>query len=347
MNRLADESSPYLRQHAANPVDWYPWGDAALARARDENRPILLSIGYAACHWCHVMAHESFEDADTARVMNEQFVNIKVDREERPDIDGIYMRAVQAMTGQGGWPMTVFLTPAGEPFWGGTYFPPEDRHGLPSFRRVLTAVANAYRERPDQIQQTVRAMRELYDTAGEFPPVGSLTPGTLETAFALLAQTFDTRSGGFGRAPKFPPTMVLEFLLTRWARTGSQESLDMARLTFARMSAGGIHDHVGGGFHRYAVDAYWLVPHFEKMLYDNALLARFGAHLWQATGDAAVRETTERILRWVAREMTSDCASRVSKGTKSMPVSRARSGLGWKVQPMTFMPIPFDSLAIC
>jgi len=306
MNRLADESSPYLRQHAANPVDWYPWGEAALARAREENRPILLSIGYAACHWCHVMAHESFEDPDTARVMNEHFVNIKVDREERPDLDGIYMRAVQAMTGSGGWPMTVFLTPAGEPFWGGTYFPPQDTHGLPSFRRVLTAVADAYRERPDQIRQTVNAMRELYDTAGEFPPVGSLSRGTLETAFALLAQTFDASNGGFGRAPKFPPTMALEFLLTRWARTGSQESLDIARLTFARMSAGGIHDHVGGGFHRYTVDAHWLVPHFEKMLYDNALLARLGAHLWQATGDAAVRETTENILRWVAREMTSE-----------------------------------------
>ena len=304
-NRLANETSPYLLQHAENPVDWYAWGSEALERAKSEDKPILLSIGYAACHWCHVMAHESFEDEETARLMNEKFVNIKVDREERPDIDGIYMQAVQAMTGHGGWPMTMFLTPAGEPFWGGTYFPPDERMGMPSFRRVLMAVADAYAARPDQIEKSVAAMRDLYETSARAVPAGTLTAVTLKRAVDGAAQTFDAEHGGFGRAPKFPPTMLLEFLLTQWARTGDEHARDMARDTFVRMANGGIHDQIGGGFHRYAVDSIWLVPHFEKMLYDNALLARFGAHLWQVTGEADVRATTEGILRWLSREMTS------------------------------------------
>jgi hypothetical protein len=304
-NRLALETSPYLRQHADNPVDWYAWGPEALERARNENKPILLSIGYAACHWCHVMAHESFEDERTAKLMNELFVNVKVDREERPDLDSIYMQAVQSMTGHGGWPMTVFLTPAGEPYWGGTYFPPDERMGMPSFRRVLVAVADAYMSRPDQVAKGVAAMRELYATSARTIPAGDLTRATLDRAYEVAAQTFDPANGGFGGAPKFPPTMLLEFLLAYWARTGDSRARDMARETFARMAAGGIHDHVGGGIHRYSVDAHWLVPHFEKMLYDNALLARFGAHLWQATHDDDIRVTTEGVLRWVAREMTS------------------------------------------
>lgn len=304
-NRLAGASSPYLRQHANNPVDWYPWGPEALARARELDRPILLSIGYAACHWCHVMERESFEDEQTARLMNEYFVNIKVDREERPDLDAIYMQAVQAMSGHGGWPMTVFLTPECEPFWGGTYFPPEDRHGLPSFRRVLTAVADAHRSRRDQVQRTAAAMRDLYETTASALPVGELSRSTLDRAADTTRRTYDAEFGGFGRAPKFPPTMLLEFLLSRSARVGDETALAMAHDTFLRMAEGGIHDHVGGGFHRYAVDREWLVPHFEKMLYDNALLARFGAHLWQATRDPFVKHVTENVLRWVAREMTS------------------------------------------
>jgi uncharacterized protein YyaL (SSP411 family) len=304
-NRLSSESSPYLRQHADNPVDWYPWGPDALAKARAENKPILLSIGYAACHWCHVMAHESFEDDATATIMNEHFVNIKVDREERPDLDSIYMQAVQSMTGHGGWPMTVFLTPAGEPFWGGTYFPPEDKMGMPSFRRVLGAVADAYKSRPDQVSKAVAAMQDLYETTSRSLPAGDLSRATLDRAFSAAAASHDAQFGGFGGAPKFPPTMLLEFLLTHWARTGNAQALHIAHDTFTAMASGGIHDHVGGGFHRYAVDRHWLVPHFEKMLYDNALLARLGAHLWQATHDDSVRFTVEGILRWLAREMTS------------------------------------------
>jgi uncharacterized protein YyaL (SSP411 family) len=304
-NRLAAESSPYLRQHAENPVDWYPWGPEALEKSRAENKPILLSIGYAACHWCHVMAHESFEDDSTAAVMNKFFVNIKVDREERPDLDSIYMQAVQSMTGHGGWPMTVFLTPAGEPFWGGTYFPPDDRMGMPSFKRVLAAVADAYASRPDQVTKAVSAMRDLYETTSRSLPAGELSRATLDRAFSAASASYDAQFGGFGGAPKFPPTMLLEFLLTRWARTGDAQALHIAHDTFNAMAAGGIHDHAGGGFHRYTVDRHWLVPHFEKMLYDNALLARFGAHLWQATHDDNVQRAVEGILRWLSREMTS------------------------------------------
>ena len=305
-NRLASETSPYLAQHADNPVDWYPWGDEALARARAEDRPILLSIGYAACHWCHVMAHESFEDPETARVMNELFVNIKVDREERPDLDSIYMQATQAMTGHGGWPMTVFLRPDTVPFYTGTYFPPADRQGMPSFRRVLHAVADAYRSRRSSVDEAAERMRELYaNTAVPATSTGRFTAQTLDRAYRAIAQRYDGRNGGFDGAPKFPQTMTLDFLLRYWRRTGTDYALDMAATSFRKMARGGIYDHLGGGFHRYAVDAVWLVPHFEKMLYDNALLARLGTHLWQATRDPEMRRVTEETIDWVAREMTS------------------------------------------
>jgi uncharacterized protein YyaL (SSP411 family) len=305
-NRLANETSPYLVQHAENPVDWYPWGEEALERSRREDKPILLSIGYAACHWCHVMAHESFEDEETARLMNERFVNIKVDREERPDLDSIYMQATQAMTGHGGWPMTVFLTPDTLPFYTGTYFPPDDRPGHPSFRKVLQAVADAYQTRRGSVDEAAARMRELYaSTSAPTRSTGQLTATTLERAYRTIAQRFDARNGGFDGAPKFPQAMTLDFLLRYWRRTGTEYALEMAVTSFRKMARGGIYDHLGGGFHRYAVDAIWLVPHFEKMLYDNALLSRLGVHLWQATHDDEVRRVTEETIDWVAREMTS------------------------------------------
>ncbi|MDE3126712.1 MAG: thioredoxin domain-containing protein [Gemmatimonadota bacterium] len=304
-NRLAGETSPYLLQHAGNPVDWRPWGPEALERARREDRPILLSIGYAACHWCHVMAHESFENEATARLMNDRFVCIKVDREERPDLDAIYMQAVQALTGHGGWPMTVFLTPDGEPFYGGTYYPPEDRHGLPSFRRVLDAVADAYANRRDDVRTTVATLRRIYDTGVAAPDAaGAVAPELLDRAFRVMAMEYDVRHGGFRGAPKFPQAMALETALIQWARTGEPFPLDVAMKSFRAMARGGIYDQLGGGFARYSTDAVWLVPHFEKMLYDNALLARLGVHLWQATRDEEVRRVTEETFRWVAREMT-------------------------------------------
>jgi uncharacterized protein YyaL (SSP411 family) len=305
-NHLAGETSPYLLQHAHNPVDWWPWGAEALERARAEHKPILLSIGYAACHWCHVMERESFEDEATAAQMNEQFVCIKVDREERPDLDAIYMQATQAMTGHGGWPMTVFLTPDGEPFYAGTYFPPDERHGMPSFRRVLAGVADAWQNRQESVARTTASMRELYAASTERTRVsGPLDENLLVRAVAALRMQFEPRHGGFGGAPKFPPTMTLDFALRSWARTGEPETLHMVTHTFRRMARGGIYDQVGGGFARYSVDAYWLVPHFEKMLYDNALLVRLGAALWQATRDEEVRRVTEETLGWLAREMTS------------------------------------------
>ena len=304
-NKLAEETSPYLLQHAENPVDWYPWGQEALDRARQEDKPILLSIGYSSCHWCHVMAHESFEDEATAKVMNDLFINIKVDREERPDLDAIYMQAVQAMTGHGGWPMTMFLTPFGEPFYGGTYYPPEDRQGMPSFRRVLESVADAYRNKPDAVAQTSRQLVALYDSAKtRARSEGAITPRVLDLAYRGIAQKFDVRHAGFDAAPKFPPTMTLDFLLRYWRRTGAEYALQMTRETFRAMARGGIYDQIGGGFHRYSVDTIWLVPHFEKMLYDNALLVRLGAHLWQATRDDEVRRVTVETIGWVAREMT-------------------------------------------
>jgi uncharacterized protein YyaL (SSP411 family) len=305
-NHLASETSPYLLQHAENPVDWWPWCEEALALARRERKPILLSIGYAACHWCHVMERESFEDDETAALMNEHFVSIKVDREERPDLDAIYMQATQAMTGHGGWPMTVFLTPEGEPFYAGTYFPPEDRHGMPSFQRVLRGVADAWANRQDSVTHTTSSMRELYAASTERTrATGVLDEQLFSRVMSALVQRYDPRAGGFDAAPKFPPTMVLDFLLRQWARTGEAQALEMVTHTFRRMARGGIHDQVGGGFARYSVDGQWLVPHFEKMLYDNALLIRLGSHLWQATRDVEFRRVTEDTVGWVAREMTS------------------------------------------
>ena len=304
MNRLASETSPYLLQHAHNPVDWYPWGDEALDRARREDKPILLSIGYAACHWCHVMERESFEDDATARVMNEHFINIKVDREERPDLDGIYMSAVQAMTGHGGWPMTMFLTPDGVPFFGGTYFPPEDRMGMPSFRRVLVGVADAYRTRREEVLRSGEQLKSIYVAAATAPrSTGPLSPALLERAWRSIAQRYDARQGGFEGAPKFPQAMALDFSLRYWRRTAESHALEIATHSFRRMARGGIYDQIGGGFHRYAVDAVWLVPHFEKMLYDNALLSRLGVHLWQATRDDETRRVTEETIDWAIREM--------------------------------------------
>ncbi len=303
-NRLINEASPYLRQHADDPVDWYPWGPEAFERAKREDKPILLSIGYAACHWCHVMERESFEDPETARIMNEHFINIKVDREERPDIDAIYMEAVQAMTGQGGWPLTVFLTPEGVPFYGGTYFPPTDRHGLPSFKRVLLAVAEAYRTRKDEIQDLV-AQTRAYLQAHPAPATVDLGPALLDQALETLAQQFDPVSGGFGGAPKFPQATVLEFLLRSDHRTGRPAVRQMLTLTLDHMARGGLYDQVGGGFHRYAVDARWLVPHFEKMLYDNAQLAAVYLLAHQVTGQPFYRQIAEETLAFVARELTS------------------------------------------
>jgi uncharacterized protein len=305
-NRLAHETSPYLLQHANNPVDWYSWGPEALDRARSENRPILLSIGYAACHWCHVMEHESFEDRATAALMNERFVNIKVDREERPDLDAIYMQAVQAMTGHGGWPMTVFLTPDGVPFYGGTYFPKDDRHGMPSFTRILTTVSDAYRAKPADIARTAESVREMYRVTIEpTRSAGPLSAELLDGAYRALSQRYDELDGGFDGAPKFPQTMSLDFLLRYWARRDVENALAIVSHSFKQMARGGIYDQVGGGFARYSVDAQWLVPHFEKMLYDNALLIRLGAHLWQATEDTEVRRVVEETIDWAIREMRS------------------------------------------
>ncbi len=304
-NRLAGETSPYLLQHRYNPVDWYPWGEEALARARAEDRPILLSVGYSACHWCHVMERESFEDAETAALMNEHFVNIKVDREERPDVDAIYMQAVQAMTGHGGWPMTVFLTPDGVPFYGGTYFPPADRHGLPSFRRVLRSMAELYREQRGRVQEAGRELLEHLRQAERLQAGGELLTGeVLHQAFRQLRAEFDPRHGGLGRAPKFPQPMTWDFVLRYWRRTGDPDALAMVRLTLDRMARGGMYDQLGGGFHRYAVDTAWLVPHFEKMLYDQSQLALLYLHAWLATGEAEYRRIAEETLDYVVREMT-------------------------------------------
>jgi uncharacterized protein YyaL (SSP411 family) len=323
-NRLIHETSPYLLQHAYNPVDWYPWGAEALDRASKEDKPILLSIGYSSCHWCHVMAHESFENDDVARLMNEHFVSIKVDREERPDLDALYMEAVQALTGSGGWPMTVFLTPDGAPFYGGTYFPPVDRYNMPAFPKVLRAIADLYRNRRDEVERQAQAFREHYaeqSEAGLELPVGfvaaeaSVSKDVLGAAANKLVEQIDRVHGGFGRAPKFPHPMGLEFLLrvaTRARSTATAETLDgvdpalMERvtLTLDKMAAGGIYDQIGGGFHRYSTDAIWLVPHFEKMLYDNALLAPVYLHAWQFTGEARYRRVCEETLDYVLREMT-------------------------------------------
>jgi uncharacterized protein YyaL (SSP411 family) len=297
MNLLAQETSPYLLQHADNPVDWHPWGEEALGRARAEGKPLLVSIGYSSCHWCHVMERESFADEATASLMNELYVSVKVDREERPDVDAVYMDAVVALTGQGGWPLTVFLTPDGEPFFGGTYFPPEPRHGLPSFRQVLRAVADAYRERPEDVAAQAEALVGALRRAAETEPSREpLTEALLAEAERVLISQLDPRWGGFGHAPKFPPASALEFLLRRRA-------LDPVLLTLDGMAAGGMHDLVGGGFHRYSVDAQWLVPHFEKMLYDNALLVPPYLHAWLLTGEERYREAAERTLDYMVREL--------------------------------------------
>ncbi len=296
-NRLAEETSPYLLQHRDNPVDWYPWGKEALARARAEDRPILLSVGYSACHWCHVMERESFEDAETAAYMNEHFVNVKVDREERPDVDALYMEAVQTISGQGGWPMTVFLDPEGVPFYGGTYFPPDEGRGMPSFSMVMEAVVDAFENKRDEIHERAPQMRARLGAIGEVEPAAeSPRSAALTEAIARLRSSADTERGGFGGAPKFPPASALELLLARDERQIVEKTLDA-------MLAGGIYDQLGGGFARYAVDAIWLVPQFEKMLYDNALLARAYLHGWQALGHERYRRVSEETLDWALREM--------------------------------------------
>ncbi|MER6392891.1 thioredoxin domain-containing protein [Streptomyces sp. NPDC059382] len=304
MNRLAGVTSPYLLQHADNPVDWWPWTPEAFEEARRRDVPVLLSVGYSACHWCHVMAHESFEDELTAAYMNEHFVNVKVDREERPDIDAVYMEAVQAATGQGGWPMTVFLNAEAEPFYFGTYFPPEPRHGMPSFTQVLEGVRTAWVGRPDEVAEVAsRITRDLSERQLDYGKAEA--PGPEEAARALLALTreYDSTRGGFGGAPKFPPSMVLEFLLRHHARTGSEGALQMAADTCEAMARGGVYDQLGGGFARYSVDREWVVPHFEKMLYDNALLCRVYAHLWRATGSELARRVALETADFMVREL--------------------------------------------
>ncbi len=307
MNHLANETSPYLRQHAENPVDWYPWSEEALALARAENRPILLSVGYSACHWCHVMAHESFEHEPTAALMNSLYVNIKVDREERPDLDDIYMQAVQALSrGHGGWPMTVFLLPDGRPFYGGTYYPREPRGGMPSFQQVLLAVNDAYKNRREDVEKmaadlTQSLQRDLLGIGGL---ASDLSAELLDAAYEKMAASFDEQHGGFEGAPKFPQPMNLEFLLRTYARTGEDDALEHVLFTLRQMARGGIYDQIGGGFHRYSVDAVWLVPHFEKMLYDNAQLSRIYLHAWQLSHDDFFKTIAEEIYDYVLREMT-------------------------------------------
>jgi uncharacterized protein YyaL (SSP411 family) len=304
-NHLIKETSPYLLQHAHNPVDWYAWGPEAFQKARQEDKPILLSIGYSACHWCHVMAHESFEDEQIAELMNKHFVNIKVDREERPDLDQIYMNAVQMMTHHGGWPMTVFLTPDAAPFYGGTYFPPEDRYNMPGFPRVLISMAEAYRERRDDITETsVSIINELRRLSVAGSDKANVSRELLDAASSGIVRSYDSVNGGFGGAPKFPPAMVLEFLLRLDHRTGNKETLKMLSQTCRKMANGGIYDQLGGGFHRYSTDAKWLVPHFEKMLYDNALLSRLYLHYYQATHEEFARKIAEGTLDYVLRELT-------------------------------------------
>ncbi|MFF5634094.1 thioredoxin domain-containing protein [Streptomyces sp. NPDC012825] len=304
MNRLAGVTSPYLLQHADNPVDWWPWGPEAFEEAKRRDVPVLLSVGYSACHWCHVMAHESFEDDDTAVLINDNFVAVKVDREERPDVDAVYMEAVQAATGQGGWPMTVFLTPDAAPFYFGTYFPPEPRHGMPSFPEVLAGVRDAWAGRRGEVDEVAdRIVKELAGRSLAYG--GDGVPGEEDLAQALLGLTreYDATRGGFGGAPKFPPSMVLEFLLRHHARTGSEGALQMASDTCEAMARGGIYDQLGGGFARYAVDRTWTVPHFEKMLYDNALLCRVYAHLWKATGSDLARRVALETADFLVREL--------------------------------------------
>jgi len=304
-NRLINETSPYLLQHANNPVDWYPWGEEALERARSEDKPILLSIGYSACHWCHVMERESFEDETIAGLMNENFVSIKVDREERPDLDQVYMQAVQMLTGSGGWPMTVFLTPEGKPFYGGTYFPPDDRQGMPGFPRLLTSIAEAYSTNRGEVDRVTQQLTTQMSQSNQVPQGTSiLTVDILHQAYSSLATNFDYQNGGFGNAPKFPQPMTPEFLLRYYHHGYNPRALELVELTLEKMAYGGIYDQIGGGFHRYSTDPYWLVPHFEKMLYDNALLARLFLHTYLITGRALYRRVVEETLDYILREMT-------------------------------------------
>jgi uncharacterized protein YyaL (SSP411 family) len=306
-NSLASETSPYLLQHAENPVQWYPWGDAALRKAKAEDKPIFLSIGYSACHWCHVMAHESFEDERVAAILNQHFVSIKVDREERPDLDRIYMSAVQAMTGSGGWPMSVFMTPDGYPFYGGTYFPPTPRHGMPSFAQLLLGILEAWRsKRQDLIAGSERVAAAIgrQNVSENDPRSAQLSGETLASAAGNLAARFDRSRGGWGTAPKFPQPMAIEFLLRYYQTSDDEQAFSMVARTLEAMARGGMYDQVGGGFHRYSVDERWLTPHFERMLYDNAQLARVYLHAWQVTGNAFYRTITKEILDYVVREMT-------------------------------------------
>ncbi len=303
-NKLVSETSPYLLQHADNPVDWYPWGEEAFALAREQDKPILLSVGYAACHWCHVMAHESFEDEATAVVMNRHFVNVKVDREERPDVDSIYMNAIQALNGQGGWPMTVFLTPEGKPFYGGTYYPPVPRYSMPSFTQVLNSVANAWQTRRDEIENSADGIAEhLRETTLIGQQLSPANEALLDQALQGILGKFDAQDGGFSQAPKFPPSMTIEFLLRMAVQRDDRMALHMAEHTLTKMANGGMYDQLGGGFTRYSTDVKWLVPHFEKMLYDNALLARAYLHAYQITKNDFYRRIVEETLDFVAREM--------------------------------------------
>jgi uncharacterized protein YyaL (SSP411 family) len=315
MNRLANETSPYLLQHKNNPVDWYPWGEEAFTKARSDDKPIFLSIGYSACHWCHVMERESFENDAVAALLNENFVSIKVDREERPDVDSIYMQAVQMMSGHGGWPMSVFLLPDGGPFYAGTYFPPDDRHGMPGFRRVLVSIADAYRERRKDVGEAATEIQNALSATVRSQGDVTIDKDALERAAARIEQSYDPVFGGFGGAPKFPPSMALEFLMSGAPASAGDSSKRPAEAgapypgiivnTLTKMAHGGMYDQVGGGFHRYSVDARWLVPHFEKMLYDNALLARLYTRAWQWSRDPLFARITHEILGWVQREMTS------------------------------------------
>ena len=303
-NRLIHETSPYLLQHAHNPVDWYPWGEEAFERAKAEDKPVLVSIGYSACHWCHVMEHESFEDEATAALQNEHFVNIKVDMEERPDVDQIYMNFVQLTTGRGGWPMNVFLTPDKRPFFGGTYFPPSPRYGMASWQQILISIAEAYRNKRDELEHSANEIvGELRRLSIVDAATGGLSTDLLDQAFSSFSRTFDSVNGGFGGAPKFPPAMSLEFLFRYHHRTGDKKALSMVTHTLDKMACGGIYDQLGGGFHRYAVDAIWLVPHFEKMLYDNAQLIRIYLHAYQVTGDAFYKRIAIETLEYVRSEM--------------------------------------------
>ncbi|MDQ4130845.1 MAG: thioredoxin domain-containing protein, partial [Actinomycetota bacterium] len=304
-NRLAVETSPYLLQHRDNPVDWWPWGDEAFHEARRRDVPVFLSVGYSSCQWCHVMAHESFEDEEVARILNERFVPVKVDREERPDVDSVYMDAVAALTGRGGWPMSVFLTPDGRPFYGGTYWPKEDRLGLPGFVRVLESVSQAWRERREEVTSSAGRIAAAIAARTLTTAAGGADLSVADRAADLALRAWDRRFGGFGQAPKFPQAMTLEWLLERYLRTGeaAEELLACVTQSLDRMARGGLHDQVGGGFHRYSTDSHWLVPHFEKMLYDNALLARAYLHGWQVTAEPLFRTVTEETLDWALREM--------------------------------------------